>query len=406
MLLKRDRQAQADALVAFMAAAGAEKLRGQLDAAFGRDGWAVAETRAATPRLHEIASEGGRFLVIGVVSEMEAELGAARELIGEAKLSGLRVILLAESLSPAAMHALMRAGADDFAPLPLPPNALAESVARLRSGGREPFAGPGARWGLVYPVYGAAGGVGATTFCVNLAWETALEVAKSGRQVAILDFNFQYGTVATYLDMPRREAIYELLSDTSTLDEEGFGQALADYSGRMAVLTAPMDVLPLDIIGPEDVRTMIGLARASYDFIFIDLPQTLTHWSDLVLTESEAFYAVMQTDMRSAQNMLRFLRAIKAEDLPVEKVRVGLNRAPGFTDLSGKSRARRLEQTLGIEYGFRLPDGGRPVVAACDQGAPLARAAKSNPLRKEIRRIARALVREATAARAEAAGGR
>ncbi len=406
MLLKRDPGAHADALVAFMASASVEKLSDQLDSAFGKEGWAAAETRSATTKLTEIAAEGGRFLVIGVVSEQEAELGASRELIGEAKLAGLRVILLADSLSPAAMHALMRAGADDFAPLPLPPNALSDSVARLRAGGRETLGGGASRNGVVYPVYGAAGGVGATTFCVNLAWETALDVAKSGRQVALLDFNFQYGTVATYLDLPRREAIYELLSDTSTLDEEGFGQALASYSGRMAVLTAPMDVLPLDIIGPDDVKTMLDLARANYDFIFVDLPQTLTHWSDLVLTESEAFFAIMQTDMRSAQNMLRFLRAIKSEDLPIEKVRIGMNRAPGFTDLSGKSRARRLEQTLGIEYAFRLPEGGKQVAAACDQGAPLARAAKGNALRKEIRRIARALVREAAAARAEMTGGR
>lgn len=404
MLLRRDREAQADAVVAFFGGEGAAPLAPQLDAAFGRNAWIAAEIRLAAAPMREIAAEGGRFLVIGVTSEAEAEIKAARELIAQAKAVGLKVILLAESLSPSAMHSLMRAGADDFAPLPLPATALAESVARLRSGGSASFGVGSSRHGLVYAVYGAAGGVGATTFCVNLAWETALEVAKAGKQVALLDFNFQYGAVATYLDLPRREAIYELLSDTSTLDEEGFGQALAEYAGRMAVLTAPMDVLPLDIIGPEDVRTMLGLARAHYDFIFIDLPQTLTHWSDLVLTEAETFFAVMQTDMRSAQNMLRFLRAVKAEDLPVENMSVVLNRAPSFTDMSGRSRARRLEQSLNIDFATRLPDGGKQITAACDQGAPLARAAKGNALRKEIRRIARGLVRSAAAARAEAGG--
>lgn len=404
MLLRQDREAQADAVVSFMTGEGAAALKPHLDVAFGADGWVAVETRQAASTVRGVAAEGGRFLVIGVTSEAPAELEAARNLIGDAKRSGLKVILLAEGLAPAAMHGLMRAGADDFAPLPLPASALAESVARLRSGGAGGPGGGASRNGLVFPVYGAAGGVGATTFCVNLAWEVALEVAKSGKHVALLDFNFQYGTVATYLDLPRREAIYELLSDPSTMDEEGFSQALADYSGRMAVLTAPMDVLPLDIIGPEDIATMLALARASYDFIFIDLPQTLTHWSDLVLTESEAFYAIMETDMRSAQNMLRFLRAVKAEDLPIEKILVGLNRAPGMTDLSGKSRARRLEQSLGIDFTLRLPDGGRHISAACDQGAPLARAAKSNVLRKEIRRVARGLVKTAAASRAAAGG--
>lgn len=382
----------AEAVVAFAYAEAAESLRPQFDDTFGVKGWVATKLKEAKSHIHKVAADGGVFLVIGVQSESNQEIEAAREVIAEAKLSGLKVILLAESLSPSSMHALMRAGADDFAPLPLPASALNESVARLRVGAATPFGGSTSRNGIVLPVYGAAGGVGATTFSVNLAWETALEVAKSGKQVALLDFNFQYGTVATYLDLPRREAIYELLSDTSTMDEEGLSQALATYEKRMSVLTAPMDVLPYDIIGPEDVRSLLDLARVNYDYIFVDMPQTLTHWSDLVLSQSEQFFAVMESDMRSAQNMLRFLRAVKSEELPIEKVVVCLNRAPSFSDLSGKSRVRRLEQSLGVEFRHRLPDGGKPVPVACDQGTPLARAAKGNVLRKEIRKIAQSIV--------------
>ena len=74
---------------------------------------------------------------------------------------------------------------------------------------------------------GAAGGVGSSTFIVNLAWEIATRVHKQGRKVALLDFNFQYGSVATYLDVPRREAVYELVSDASSLDQTGLTQALS-----------------------------------------------------------------------------------------------------------------------------------------------------------------------------------
>ncbi|MEM7543924.1 MAG: AAA family ATPase [Pseudomonadota bacterium] len=397
MLLQKDSKAQAEAVVAFAYTEAAEALTPQFDAAFGSGGWVSTRLKEAKQAIRKVAEDGGIFLVIGVQSESDQEIDAAREVIADAKLSGLKVILLAESLSPSTMHALMRAGADDFAPLPLPTSALNESISRLRVGAQTPFGGSKSRNGGVYPIYGAAGGVGATTFSVNLAWETALEVAKSGKQVALLDFNFQYGTVATYLDLPRREAIYELLSDTSTMDEEGLSQALATYENRMSVLTAPMDVLPYDIIGPEDVRSLLDLARLNYDYIFVDLPQTLTHWSDLVLSQSEQFYALMQSDMRSAQNMLRFLRAVRSEELPIEKVTVCLNKAPSFSDLSGKTRVRRLEQSLDVEFQHRLPDGGKQIPIACDQGTPLARAAKNNALRKEIRKIAQGIVARSAA---------
>jgi len=197
--------------------------------------------------------------------------------------------------------------------------------------------------------------------------------------------------VSTYLDLPRREAIYELISDPSAIDHAALSQALTSYKTRLAVLTAPMDALPLDIIAPEDVVKLIETAQASYDFVIIDMPQALVHWFDQVLRMSETFFAVMEVDMRSAQNCLRFLRALKAEDLPFEKVQFALNRAPGFTDLNGKARAKRLAESLGVEINIMLPDGGRAVASSCDEGAPLAETAPKNALRRELKNISQSI---------------
>ena len=96
--------------------------------------------------------------------------------------------------------------------------------------------------------------------------------------------------------------------------------------------------------------------------------------------------------MRSAQNALRFVRTLKAEDLPIEKIQYALNRAPGFTDMNGKARVKRLAESLGIPLNILLPDGGKAVTNAGDQGLPLSESASKNALRKEIRRIATSLV--------------
>jgi pilus assembly protein CpaE len=47
-----------------------------------------------------------------------------------------------------------------------------------------------------------------------------------------------------------------------------------------------------------------------------------------------------------------------------------------------------MAESLGVEFRIMLPDGGTSVVNACDQGSPLAEQAKSNALRKEIKRVA------------------
>ena len=336
------------------------------------------------------------FVIVAVDKSDESDLSRAADVIKASKSAGLKVLLVAHDVSPVALHQLMRLGANDFAPYPLPEGALMESIEKLRAvttiASEEESAAGRNRNGLIMPVYGVAGGVGATTFAVNLAWEIALYTKKTSKRVCIIDLNFQYGSVSTFLDLPRREAIYELLTDADNMDHESLAGALTSFKTRLAVLTAPLDVLPYDIVGNEDVEKILKTAAHSYDFVIVDLPQSLTNWSETVLQMAETYFCIMEVDMRSAQNMLRFLRSLKAEDLPVEKVQYALNRAPGFADMNGKARVKRLAESLDIDINILLPDGGKTVTQSCDQGLPLAENSPKNTLRKEIKKIATALV--------------
>ena len=89
---------------------------------------------------------------------------------------------------------------------------------------------------------------------------------------------------------------------------------------------------------------------------------------------------------------MRLIRALKAEDLPYEKIRFALNRAPKFTDMAGKSRAKRMAESLDIDLTLHLPDGGKQIPQACDHGLPIADVHAKNPLRKEISKLAQSLL--------------
>jgi len=190
--------------------------------------------------------------------------------------------------------------------------------------------------------------------------------------VCLLDFDFQMGSVATYLDLPRREAVYDMLSDTSMLDGDTLMQSMLTYHDRLQVLTAPAEMLPLDIVTSEDINRLIDVARDNFDFVVIDMPSAVVQWTEAVLNQAHIYFVPIELDMRSAQNTLRMIRALKSEELPVEKLRYVLNRAPKFTDLAAKGRVRRLAESLDITIELQFPDGGRQVTQANDHGLPLA----------------------------------
>ena len=344
------------------------------------------------------------FVAIAMDQEDEDNLVLLGEIIRHARSRNIRVILIAEDVSPAALHQLLRQGADEFVPYPLPENELASAIDRIRMPEPAPvLAAPETtatarksshnREGVVLAVQGLAGGTGATTFAVNLAWELC-NVAKKGKpepRVCIIDLDLQYGSVSTFLDLPRREAVFELLSDTEAMDGDSFTAAMIGFEEKLQVLTSPADMLPMDLVGSEDINRLIGTARQQFDYVVIDMPRTLVQWTEAVLNSAHVYFALLELDMRSAQNALRLKRALQAEDLPFQKLRFALNRAPGFTDLSGKSRVKRMAESLGISIDLLLPDGGKQVTQGADHGLPLALSAAKNPLRKEIAKLALSL---------------
>ena len=336
------------------------------------------------------------FIALAMDETDEENLVLMGEIIAQAKARKIKVILIAEDVTPASLHSLLRQGADEFVPYPLPENELAEAIERVRAadvylaeaGSAPKLSAESHKEGAVIVAHGLAGGTGATTLAVNLAWELANQGKDTQPNVCLVDFDLQFGTVATCLDLPRREVVFDMLSDTESMDDEAFGQSLLTFQDKLQVLTAPTDMLPLDLVSAEDITRILESARRHFDYVVIDMPSTLVSWSETVLNAAHIYFATLELDMRSAQNALRFKRALQAEDLPVEKLRYVMNRAPKFTDLSGKSRIKRLAESLGISIDMQMPDGGKPVSQGADHGLPLALSAAKNPLRKEIAKLA------------------
>lgn len=366
-----------------------------MEAALGET-WGDLSFDDAEGFLQQGEADDLQFVAVAMDQDDEENLEQIGRIIGLAKSKKIKVILITEDVNPASLHQLLRQGGDEFVPYPLPENELANAIERVLTPVQEvaiadtdkSLKATGDREGVIIAVHGMAGGTGATTLAVNMAWELANVEKDNPPRVCLLDFDFQFGSTATFLDLPRRENVLELLMDTESMDSESFMQALMAYEQRLHVLTAPMDMIPLDMITPADIERILEMARTNFDYVLIDMPSTMVEWSQNVLEAAHVYFATIELDMRSAQNTLRLKRALQSEDLPFDKLRFVLNKAPGFTDLNGKSRVKRLAESLGISIEVQIPDGGKPVAQNADHGAPLAEGIPKNTARKEIKKLA------------------
>ena len=339
------------------------------------------------------------FVALAIDEDDEHDVDMLSSIIAAAKTHDIKVVLIAHDVTPAALHHLLRQGADEFVPYPLPEGELAAAIQRMR----QPPAHDAAMTdengvkltndgdGVIIAVQGMAGGCGASTFATNLAWELATVSKDKPPKVCIIDLGLQFGAVSTYLDVPRREAVLELLTDVEAMDDDVFAQALVTFEDKLQVLTSPADLPPLDIVGQAEVQALLDAASRHFDFVVVDMPPSILQWSETVLYAAQVYFGVIELDMRSAQNTYRLKRALQSEDLPFDKIRFVLNRAPKFTDLQGKSRLKRMQESLEISVDLHMPDGGKAVAEAGDHGQPLGLQQPKNPLRKEIAKLAQSL---------------
>lgn len=108
-----------------------DQLIDDMEAELG-EGWGDLSFDDALAFLDQPDAAVLEFVAIAVNARDEADLPRISQILLAAKARGVKVILIADQVSPVALHQLLKLGASDFVPYPLPDGALHESILRLR----------------------------------------------------------------------------------------------------------------------------------------------------------------------------------------------------------------------------------------------------------------------------------
>lgn len=290
---------------------------------------------------------------------------------------GMGVVGLTENTDVSHVIAAQRAGCGQVVMRPVDANDLAVALRRAIGSGE-----PGVAQSTVISVFGATGGVGATTIACHLAMELK---ALYDNAAALFDIDLEFGGVARAFDIKPQYSIADLAS-AGAVDRFLLEKAATTTLSGVDVFARPIDFDQAHGISEGDVRTMIRGARQTYPFVLLDLPRHLSPTTGIGIEESDKLLVVLQLTIPNIDNAKRLSKALIADGVPSERIAYVVNR---FRKNVHNCTVEIAEQELEGPVLGVIPNDYPSVNQSTDTGNPLS---QKNPVRACIRDLAMELI--------------
>ncbi len=187
----------------------------------------------------------------------------------------------------------IRAGAREFLTLPVSDEDLSSALQRV-SQQKFGTADGGGRSCEVIAIAGATGGVGTTSTAVNLGCVLAEDTRNS---VALLDLDLALGDADVFLDSIPDYTLADVVQNVSRLDIQLLKRSLTKHSSGLYLLPRPVELHDTAGITEESIRKVIGLLKASFTHLVIDLSKTYSAIDLAAIASASRVVLVTQLDL-------------------------------------------------------------------------------------------------------------
>ncbi len=178
--------------------------------------------------------------------------------------------------------------------------------------------------GQVFTVCSATGGSGKTFFSTNIA----VALAKlTGRKVALLDLDLQFGEVLTSMRLKPAHTIMDAIAIEADDELSTYlPQMLTPHDDGVWVLPAPLDPVEADHVQPQDVVRLVEVLQQHFDYVVVDTPTGLGEHALAALDRSAHLFVLAALDLSSIRNLRLFLQTLDRLRIPTDGVSVVLNK--------------------------------------------------------------------------------
>jgi pilus assembly protein CpaE len=292
---------------------------------------------------------------------------------------GMPVLVLAHASPDGFLRRVFEVGADDVVRLPESPEqvnfALQKVLARKRAAG---LAGDIGNAPMIC-VLGPKGGTGKTVTSSNLAAALAL----AGRSVSVVDLDLQFGDLALAMGVRPEMTMYDLVQSGGSLDADKLNAYTMPHESGVRVLVAPTRPDQASSIGPEFLREVYPLLRATSDFVVLDSSPGFTPEVISAIDASTYVCMIGTLDTLSLKNTRLGLETLELMGYDPERIVLVLNRAGTRVGIDDED----VLSVVGRRPDVRIPSDVE-VPRAVNEGVPIVIAKPDSSAAKAFRALA------------------
>ena len=295
------------------------------------------------------------------------------------------------------LRTAMRIGVRDVFSMPL---HVEECIATLTRVVQEDRHRRGIEGSQLIAFMNTKGGSGASLIAANVAMAMARQ-ANFSKRILLVDFDFQFGGLPTYLNLVARDGLIKAMEFVFTLDQPSLQAYVLRHDSGLHLLAAAMEeIIVPDDISAERTERLLSVLNEAYDKILIDVPHRIDPAIASVLQHANTIALATQQTVAHLHDTKRLLTLLRDHlDISLDRIVLLLNRYD-------KKAEVRLQDFTDVFPGVAIETIPSDYVRASESlnlGVPICESAPQSPLGTSLLRLAKTLGSEGVPATAAAA---
>ena len=190
----------------------------------------------------------------------------------------------------------------------------------------------------------------------------------SGRSVALLDGNFQFGDIGFMLNLKPEKTIHDLvreMGEPAPLSFDLMKNFMTKHPSGLEVMLAPSKPQFAEEVTMLHLGYIMECLKKNYDYVVVD---TIHHINDTDLTIfdwTSSLFVIATLEVTTIKNLVLTLEILKDLQIPKDKISLILNRAYQKMGVECSTVEEKL-----MKISCMIPSDGERVVASLNSGTP------------------------------------